>query len=63
MLIKPTTDMEGAGLPMSPSTTGGVNHRVNQLRDPCVFVEGDKKYLLYTIAGEMGIAIGELNEN
>jgi hypothetical protein len=30
------------------------------LRDPGIFVEGGKTYLLYSIAGESGIAIGEL---
>ena len=32
----------------------------NELRDPCIFVEDNKKYLLYTVAGEAGIAITKL---
>jgi hypothetical protein len=33
---------------------------VNQLRDPAIYVEDDRIYLLYAIAGESGIAIAEL---
>jgi hypothetical protein len=34
--------------------------RANQLRDPAIFEEDGKIYLLYAIAAEQGIAIGEL---
>jgi hypothetical protein len=30
------------------------------LRDPCIFQEEGKTYLFYSIAGEMGIAMAEL---
>jgi hypothetical protein len=33
---------------------------VNQLRDPAVFAEDDRIFLLYTVAGESGIAIAEV---
>ena len=33
----------------------------NQLRDPAIREEGDEVYLLYSVAGEAGIAIVELN--
>jgi hypothetical protein len=51
---------EGADLMPRASRYGAINERVNQLRDPAVFVEDGKIYLLYAIAGEQGIAIGEL---
>ena len=35
---------------------------VNQLRDPAIFEEGGRIFLLYAIAGEQGIAIGELSK-
>jgi hypothetical protein len=35
---------------------------VCQLRDPAIFREGDRTYLLYTVAGERGIAMAELTE-
>ena len=51
---------EGADLPARRSVYGEINERVNQLRDPAIFVEDDRIYLLYSVAGEQGIAIGEL---
>jgi len=33
---------------------------VNQLRDPAIFEEDDRVYLLYAVAGESGIAIAEI---
>ena len=33
---------------------------VQQFRDPCIFEEDGKTYLLYSIAGEMGIALAEV---
>jgi hypothetical protein len=32
---------------------------VRQLRDPAIFEEDGRRYLLYSVAGEQGIAIGE----
>ncbi len=51
---------EGAELPLEPSRRGAIMHPVNQLRDPAIFLEADKVYLLYTVAGEQGIAVGRL---
>lgn len=51
---------EGADLPATASAYGAINHRVNQLRDPDIFQEDGKIYLLYAVAGEQGIGIGEL---
>jgi hypothetical protein len=33
---------------------------VNELRDPAVFEEGGRIYLLYSVAGERGIALAEV---
>jgi hypothetical protein len=33
---------------------------VNQLRDPAIFQEDGRTYLLYAVAGEAGIGIAEL---
>lgn len=51
---------EGADLPPLASAYGAVHGRANQLRDPAIFVEDDKIYLLYALAGEQGIGIGRL---
>jgi hypothetical protein len=42
------------------SQYGGCLQRVNQLRDPAIFEDDGRIYLLYAVAGEQGIAIGEL---
>lgn len=33
---------------------------VRQLRDPAIYTEGNRHYLLYSVAGESGIAIASL---
>jgi len=45
---------------LEPSVRSTAYGHVNQLRDPAVFVEGDHLYLLYSVAGESGIAIAEV---
>ncbi len=52
---------EGANLPADASRYSGIMQPVNQLRDPAIYEEDGRIYLLYAIAGEQGIAIGELN--
>ncbi len=59
-LLTAETEFEGADCSIAPSQRGCVHHRVHQLRDPCVFEDQAKRYLLYSVAGESGIAIGEL---
>lgn len=59
-VLEPELDWEGADLPLEPSYRGTIMGQVRQLRDPAVFVEEDHLYLLYSIAGESGIAIAEL---
>jgi hypothetical protein len=53
---------EGADIVPRASQYGSCMQRVNQLRDPAIFEDGGKIYLLYTVAGEQGIAIGELKK-
>jgi hypothetical protein len=59
-LLRPETEWEGAHLPIKPSVRGEAIKPVNEIRDPAIFKEEDKLWLLYTIAGESGIAIAEL---
>ncbi len=56
------TSWEGADLPADASQYGAIMQPVNQLRDPAIFEEDGRIYLLYAMAGEQGIAIGELRE-
>lgn len=59
-ILRPEMAWEGAGLPVEPSRRGHIDERVNQLRDPAIYQEGGKTYLLYSYAGESGLAIAEL---
>jgi hypothetical protein len=59
-VLGPKTGYEGADLPIEASKPDEAPGRVRQVRDPGIFHEGQKTYLLYSIAGESGIAIAEL---
>jgi hypothetical protein len=59
-VLEPETEYEGGDLPLVPSTGGRARGRVRQLRDPAVFQEAGRTYLLYSVAGESGIAIAEI---
>jgi hypothetical protein len=58
-VLRPEVDYEGIAYPNKPSRYGSAIE-VNQLRDPYVYEEDGRTYLFYTIAGEMGIAMAEL---
>ena len=60
-VLKPEYDFEGADLPLEPSVSGASRTRVRQLRDPAIYRENDKIWLLYSAAGEYGIAITEFS--
>jgi hypothetical protein len=59
-VLEPETEYEGADEPLVPSRRGLVMGKVRQLRDPAIFQEDGRTYLLYAVAGEHGIAIAEL---
>jgi hypothetical protein len=59
-VLRPETDWEGAGLPEAPSYRGAICAEVRQLRDPAIYEEDGRTYLLYAVKGEAGIAIAEL---
>lgn len=63
LLLAPEFDWEGAHCPLEKSRAGKIMHPVNQLRDPAVYREGEDLYLLYSVAGESGIAIAKLERN
>jgi len=59
-VLAPEMDYEGAAHPNQPSVkSAGIG--VRQLRDPCIFEEDNQVYLFYSIAGEEGIALAELD--
>ena len=59
-VLRPERQWEGADAPLIPSVRSTAYGHVNQLRDPAIFVEGDHVYLLYSVAGESGIALAEV---
>lgn len=61
-VLQPETECEGINLPLLPSERGWAPEPVCQVRDPAIYRENDKTYLLYTVAGEQGIAIAEMGE-
>lgn len=60
VVLEPEQVYEGADLNCEPSVRGLVEKPVRQLRDPAIFQEDERTYLLYAIAGERGIAIAEI---
>jgi len=59
-VLRPRTDWEGADLPIEPSRGGHIDERVNQLRDPAIYEEDGEVFLLYSVAGESGIAVARI---
>ena len=59
-VLAPATLYEGVNHPIEISRPDEAQE-VHQLRDPAIYREGRKTYLLYSIAGETGIAIAELH--
>lgn len=60
VLHKPQRSWEGSNEHLEPSSYGGIMHAVNEIRDPCIFREDDHVYLLYSVRGEQGIALGQI---
>ncbi|NBC10986.1 MAG: hypothetical protein GVY24_04520 [Planctomycetes bacterium] len=62
-LLRPEHAWEGADQPIAVSLPGSVHEPVHELRDPAYFRDDDgREYLLYTTAGESGIALARLIE-
>jgi hypothetical protein len=59
-VLAPEKQWEGAGRPIEVSKMDLAPGKVRQLRDPAIFRENGQVYLLYTVAGESGIAIAKL---
>ncbi len=59
-VLEPKCDYEGAGLPLVPSMVGMAYEQKRELRDPAIFEEDGKVFLLYSVAGESGIALARV---
>ncbi|RPJ07778.1 MAG: hypothetical protein EHM28_06055 [Spirochaetaceae bacterium] len=60
VLLEPERDYEGVRLPLKPSNYGIAPGPLRELRDPAVYEENGQRYILWSVAGEQGIAIGKL---
>lgn len=60
VVLEPETDWEGVRYRSRPSVRGHARG-VRELRDPAIFVEDGRSYLLYSVAGESGIAIAAMH--
>ncbi len=60
-ILSPERDFEGGNRPLRPSVSGIAREPVRQLRDPAVFEDNGAAYLLYSVAGEHGIALARLD--
>jgi hypothetical protein len=59
-LLRPEREWEGAALPLEPSRRSLAPGPVNQLRDPAVFEDGGRCFVVYAVAGESGLGIAEV---
>ena len=59
-VLSPERNYEGANLELQTSVAGMAHSQLRELRDPGVFVVEDQTYLLYSTAGESGIALARL---
>ena len=59
-VLRPERAWEGSGAPLEPSQRSVAYGLVNQLRDPALFHDEGRSYLLYAVGGESGIGIAEL---
>jgi hypothetical protein len=60
VILRPLRIWEGGNLPTAQSRKGARYRRVREVRDPAIYTEDGKQYLLYSVAGESGIAIAEI---
>jgi hypothetical protein len=58
--LQPERAWEGADLPLAYSRGGISETRVRELRDPAVYREGERAWLIYSIAGEHGLGLAKL---
>ena len=62
LVLRPEREWEGRDLPMQPSKAGASRGREHALRDPALFTEAGRVYLVYSTAGESGLALAEIQE-
>jgi hypothetical protein len=59
-VIEPQFGYEGINESLKKSVIGKSKEPVRELRDPAIFEENGKTYLVYSVSGEKGLAIAEI---
>jgi hypothetical protein len=59
-IMRPEMAYEGAKEPMTISRKGPARNKEHALRDPFIYEESGRTWLIYAIAGESGLALAEL---
>jgi hypothetical protein len=59
-LLRPSYPFEGSDRPLQKSLLGPAKERMHEVRDPAVFVEDGRAWLIYAFAGESGLALAEI---
>lgn len=60
-VLQPGRVWEGSNAPLEPSIRGTAFGHVNQLRDPAIYEEDGRVFLIYAVAGESGLGISEIS--
>ena len=59
-MLRPAPGWEGGDLPVAASVMGTVMERVNELRDPALFLDQGQVWIAYCGGGESGIGIARV---
>ena len=59
-MLRPAAGWEGGNLPVAASVMGTVMERVNELRDPALFLDQGQVWIAYCGGGESGIGIARV---
>ena len=59
-VMRPVETYEGASQPVVPSSSGPASGMVNQLRDPCIYEDAGRIWMVYSGAGENSLCLAEL---
>lgn len=59
--LAPQEPWEGADLPLTAGRIGAADRPIRALRDPAIFEEMGRMFLLYAVAGESGLAIAQVH--
>lgn len=61
VILSPNEIYEGINEELRPSKAGAIFGLHREVRDPCIYTEDNKIYLIYSVGGENGLAIVDLN--